>query len=101
MVQCFVHSATVLLGKVLTKTYCVRVQHALVFSSVLALTYTRKFPFYAIALNIFSLELMHVQFYMGTQKQVTALILLLSVYQLWVKIEGNVEQHHGHEPNPI
>ena len=89
------------LGSVLTKTYCVHVQRVPVFSSVLALTHAHEFPFYATALNVFSMELMHVQFCMGTWKKVTAFILLLSVYQLWIKIEGNVEQHHGHDPNPV
>lgn len=88
------------LGRGLTNTHGVHVQSAIVLSSVLALTDTHKFPFHATALDVFRHETRACAALHWKLKKVTACILLLSVCQLWIKIEGNVEQYYGHDPNP-
>lgn len=61
--------ALVPLGRVLIDTHGVHVQSALVLSPVLALTGTHKFPFYATALNVFGMKLVHVQLCIGNRKE--------------------------------
>lgn len=65
-VLCWCHNA---LGQSSDKHPLSACAECTVLSSVLALTDTGKFPFYATALNVFSMKLMHVQFCIGNWKK--------------------------------